>query len=320
MLYFLDTPSAYCDRDPAPLFFDRTVQELLQQMTGLDVGKVYKTVRTKLSEPKYQFVTDSELNKMLDTAKEKAKVKLQMPPIVQERKPITEVISYDPELQGFENCTVVFTDVTFGSSDRARLIVARDADGTLRQASWDERERMHQIFFPREGKKLTVPKMFLDEHLLDVLSRQQYEFVLDRACIQFEPDDPIYIRVTSKVYDHIDATRAFDALRSTRHFGPMTFYFVFHRKMDNLLVDMIQREKMDDAVRLVQLFHILHPACKSLAKTTDLLKQVDFVRAYSENDSAKRNNIELALRSHEELVQQRREYEDEVQKAQGQTK
>lgn len=33
-----------------------------------------------------------------------------------------------------------------------------------------------------------------------VLGRGDYEFILDRACTQFEPDDPDYIRVSYFIY------------------------------------------------------------------------------------------------------------------------
>lgn len=33
-------------------------------------------------------------------------------------------------------------------------------DGTLRKATWEERERMNQIFFPISGRGLEPPKLF----------------------------------------------------------------------------------------------------------------------------------------------------------------
>lgn len=47
-----------------------------------------------------------------------------------------------------------------------RYIVSRDPDGTLRNASWDERDRMIKTFFPSPKQKYGIPKMFLDDHLM----------------------------------------------------------------------------------------------------------------------------------------------------------
>ena len=35
----------------------------------------------------------------------------------------------------------------------------------LRQATWQERDRMCQIYFPIEGRKLELPNMLKSEHL-----------------------------------------------------------------------------------------------------------------------------------------------------------
>ena len=43
-----------------------------------------------------------------------------------------------------------FVLCTFSSYlDRERLIVVRDIDGTLRTATWEEHDRMNQIYYPR---------------------------------------------------------------------------------------------------------------------------------------------------------------------------
>lgn len=77
----------------------------------------------------------------------------------------------------------------------------------------------------------------------ELLDKKEYLFILDRACAQFEPDDPEYHRVTHATYDRIDEEKDFEILRSTRHFGPLAFYLVFNRNMDNLLLENIQTER-----------------------------------------------------------------------------
>ena len=41
----------------------------------------------------------------------------------------------------------------------------RDPNGVLKEASWEEKQRMCQIYFPIPGRKIKTPKMFEDEHL-----------------------------------------------------------------------------------------------------------------------------------------------------------
>jgi small subunit ribosomal protein S22 len=45
-----------------------------------------------------------------------------------------------------------------------------------------------------------------------------------------------------RIYDHAAETKSFDALRSTRFFGPMAFYFAWNKNVELLLIDMIQRD------------------------------------------------------------------------------
>jgi small subunit ribosomal protein S22 len=135
------------------------------------------------------------------------------------------------------------------SFSQDRLIIVRDLDGTLRYANDQERIKMNNIYFPMEGREFRVPKMFSDPTVLDsVLSRASpedntYEFVLDRACLQFEPDDPQYIAVVEKTYELVDQRMQYDLLKSTRHYGPMAFYLTRTRKMENLLLYNIQHER-----------------------------------------------------------------------------
>lgn len=35
----------------------------------------------------------------------------------------------------------------------------------LRKATWEERDRMIQIFFPKEGRRVIAPTLFKDENL-----------------------------------------------------------------------------------------------------------------------------------------------------------
>ena len=83
-----------------------------------------------------------------------------------ERTDDKEILSEEPAIVGHDSAKYMFTDITYGVHDRDRLIVSRDPCGTLRQASWNERDRLNQIYFPRKGRRIKAPVLFD----LDVLS------------------------------------------------------------------------------------------------------------------------------------------------------
>jgi small subunit ribosomal protein S22 len=57
----------------------------------------------------------------MKNAERKAEKKLQMPPVVKVQTEEPEVLSYDNELQGHSETKFVFTDISFGTSDRVRF-------------------------------------------------------------------------------------------------------------------------------------------------------------------------------------------------------
>merc|ERR1712106_1309669 len=309
----------YDDKDPAPYFFEPKVQEILKRVTGMNFEKIFrrKADGSKLEVPKYEFLTEEELQEKLQDARNKAEKLLQMPPILKVRAPIQKVFAQDPALKGLDTVKYVFTDITPNVRDRDRLIAVRDPEGTLRSATWEERERINQIYNPQSGKKIGHPRMFLDENLKEVLSREKYEFILDRACVQYAPDDPDYQRVTSETYETIESRRSFDVLLSTRHYGPFCFYLAWNKKHDNLLIYLIQEERLSDAVAVVQLFQLLHPECKSSALNIDAQNQIEFIKGYMTTDCLRQAQLQLAVQSYQEHVQERITYEKTVQAAHG---
>lgn len=56
----------FAEHDPAPIFFDQKVQELLKRVTGMDFDKIFRSRlnEKELEVPKYEFLTDSELNEV----------------------------------------------------------------------------------------------------------------------------------------------------------------------------------------------------------------------------------------------------------------
>lgn len=49
---------------------------------------------------------------------EEAKLKLKMPPVLPERKPINDILSQDKFLAGMETAKYIFTDITFQTPHR----------------------------------------------------------------------------------------------------------------------------------------------------------------------------------------------------------
>lgn len=54
----------------------------------------------------------------IENARRQAEEMLQMPPVVPIRKEIDVILSKDPELIGLTESTIVFTDISFGKTDR----------------------------------------------------------------------------------------------------------------------------------------------------------------------------------------------------------
>ncbi|RVE44437.1 hypothetical protein evm_010914 [Chilo suppressalis] len=333
--------------DPAPKFFSRNVQVLLKRLTRPDFAKVFRkrtsSGRDVLPTPIYKFLTNEALEAELAKANKKADRLLQMPPVVKIQQPINEILSEDPALIGYDTAKYLFTDITFGIANEHRLIVERDPDGTLRSCDHDVRKRLNQTYFPLNGRKLREPVMFTDEERFNtLLEQQEYEFVLDRACLQYEPDEPTYQKITSITYQHIDMNKNFEKLRSTRHFGPMAFYITWHQNMDNLMLELLQTSAVREAVLLTALRHEIHgdvaegdnakilaheilPTPIQLTKPDRLTEEdiqldnkcVSCIEKYIVSNSMMKSQQELALQGFREYYQQLIELSRGLKKAHG---
>ncbi|CAH2073408.1 unnamed protein product, partial [Iphiclides podalirius] len=335
-------PSLYDgEQDPGPKFFCSGVQALLKRLTRPDFAKVFRK-RTNsnlpfLKTPKYKFLTNEELDAEISKANKTAAWLLQMPPVVKVHDPINEVFSKDPALVGYDSSKYVFTDITFGVPNEQRLIVERDPDGTLQSCDHDTRKRLNQ------GRKVKEPTMFSDEEKFHgLLEEEKYEFILDRACIQYEPNEPTYQKVTSITYQHVDLKTNFNMLRSTRHFGPMAFYLTWHQSMDNLMLELLQTGFVRETVLLMGLRQAIHediafadelnelvpqilPTPVQLKKSENLSEEdinldnkcIDCVVKYITKNSAMKSQQELALQGFREEYQQLVELSRGLRKAHG---
>ena len=82
------------------------------------------------------------------------------------------VIDVDGAIKGYDAASIIFTDITYGVHDRDRIIVVREPDGTLREASWEQRDRVNNLYFPTEERKHDVPPMFEPEQLKNILGNE----------------------------------------------------------------------------------------------------------------------------------------------------
>ncbi|XP_019388636.1 PREDICTED: 28S ribosomal protein S22, mitochondrial isoform X2 [Crocodylus porosus] len=136
-----------------------------------------------------------------------------------------------------------------------------------------------------------------------VLRQDRHEDALNLCIAQFEPDSADYIRIHHQIYDDIDKTAKYDLLRSTRHFGGMAWYLVNKKTTDGLLMDMIQRDLLDDATSLITLYHMLHPECQSAKEAKEQeLHGVDLIKVFIKTESQKQGYIELALQAYQETL------------------
>merc|ERR1719268_316640 len=269
----------------------------IRYTSTLSKEKVFR--RRKLGNdperPIYQFMTEEELNAAKAEATKKAENILKMPPVMDERTRSSRVLEKDDLLIGFDSSKYVFTDISFGISDRSRIIVVRETDGTLRTSNWDEQDRLNLVYFPREGRRHYVPAMFETENLKSLLEPSKYEYILDRNCLQFEPDHPIYIRTCNTVYDHINEFKHYDAIYSTRHYGPMIFYLCFTKQMDEFLSHLIWNGRIAESIDSIKLFTKIHPDCKTGSVDFENAQPEDLIRNYVKNESLKAGKINAAL-------------------------
>ncbi|XP_064555335.1 small ribosomal subunit protein mS22 [Drosophila montana] len=287
------------DKDPQPLFTDAETQRLLQSMTQLQLEKVFRKRTVPDNSTETKFMTTAQLEKEFVQTIEKAKKLLQMPPVVQIKRDTEHIISKDPALKDFADTKYVFTDITFGLRNSERKIVVRDADGTLAYAPLETRKRMNQLYFPLEGRRSYTPRMFTHDELLQrCLDDHKYEFVLDRLTVQYEPYEAEFHNFSAKVFAHLNESKEFDLLRSTRHFGPMAFFYAWHRCIDDLLYDMIRRDYLHNAVELIALSYKIHQVpmdYKPILSQLEALKPTPAQRALAELLSCLKKPAENAI-------------------------
>lgn len=278
--------------DIGQVFIDQNVQKLLKDITRFEDKKVFaKRIVPALKSSKFMFMTDKQLEKAKEDAYEQVKARLQMPPVLTPDTKEPEILSRDEAIVGYTKFKIMFVDIGSGYTNRTRLMSVREPDGTLRYPTHEERSRLNHIFYPHDAKSIDTPKLFEEKNLTKLLKRKEYLYILNRACFQFEPDDPIYFEVTSRVYNHIEKKGDFAKLRSTRHFGPMSLFLAHSKNADNLILEMLSKNLIEDAYKLVKIYN----TCHNIDFVSD--DHIAVLRHYSDNSSSKKYNLDLALQS-----------------------
>ncbi|CAH2246587.1 28S ribosomal S22, mitochondrial [Pelobates cultripes] len=283
----------------SPAFSDPDVQNLLKKITSLNLEKIFKPVKKELNPPTYKLLTETQYEESVQKAAKAAAEYLEMPPVMSEREPINDILAEDEILRDLETSKYVFTDITYSTPHRERFIVVREPNGVLRKATWAERDRMIQVYFPQEGRKLVPPPVFQEENMQVMFQQDRHEELLNRCLVQFDPDSPEYIRVHQQTYENIDQHGKYDLLRSTRHFGGMAWYLCRLKKIDGLLIDMIQRDLIENSDTLIQLYNILHPDTLC-AKESQGAEGAMLIQIFLKTEARKPGYIELALQAYQE--------------------
>jgi small subunit ribosomal protein S22 len=250
--------------NPGQIFIRQDVRLILQRLTGFDLSKIFhSSYNPKLRDSQIKLLTQQQLAKEKDKANRLARHLLQMPPYLQPRQREHVLLSKadDQRLDplNLRQVNYMFVDISMNLPKDKRMCVVREPNGILRKADFNEREKLLQVYFPVEGKSAYVPKMFEPLNMEECLKDFKYKLLLDKACLLYEPNDPQFIRITHRCYEHINEHAHHDRLHSTRFFGPMVFYLIWHKKFDGLVAYLLRASRLSDCLDVIRLVLLVHP-------------------------------------------------------------
>lgn len=101
------------------------------------------------------------------------------------------------------------------------------------------------------------------------------------------------------------------SFRSTRHFGSLTFFLVWNKNIDNLLLDLIETLHVNEARDLVSLYSLVHKV--QFHGESDL----DVIKDYIKKAANKKGALELAIQAYKDVTAQREGLERGIQSAHG---
>ncbi|CAD5216339.1 unnamed protein product [Bursaphelenchus xylophilus] len=259
------------DIDVEEVFIRTDVQSLLYKITGLDMeSKVFRERSIPQQQrAQYHLMTDNMLKQTLHKFEDRGKKFLQMVPFKEPRRREFEILAKDPEIVGFDQSKFVFTDITFDATNRDRLVVIRETDGTLRTALPTEHDRMNRVYYEQPDRPVVPPAVFSDPELSKALEKDKHEFILDWGCYFYEPDCPDFAELSKRVFDDAIEKDKFSLLYSTRHFGPLVFYSLLNNKIAPLLEFFGSRSELEGAASLVCLYKTMYPDWRTAISSAD---------------------------------------------------
>lgn len=242
------------------IFLRSDVQTLLKNLTGYDLSKIFKTgFNPQMRNSKMELLSQEQLDRENVNAEKKAKMLLQMPPFLEPRDNKETVLFEDERLNPINllGTKYITVDISMNIPSKHRSIVVRENNGKLRLAGHAEREKMLQVYFPKAGKAMTLPKLFEPLQLEECIKLKMYLLVLNKACNNYEPNDPEFLRVTYRIYSHINETREYDVLHSTRFYGPMVFYLVYNKNLANLFTYYLEAKNINALLHIIKVHKIV---------------------------------------------------------------
>ncbi|KAH7727257.1 Protein MRPS-22 [Aphelenchoides avenae] len=246
------------------LFIDDRVQDLLKQLTGLDLEqKIFAERRaSRIERPHYALMTNEMLEEAKKKYEERGRKFLQFVPFKEPRTEVPTILAKDTEIADFDEAKYVFTDITFDATDQDRIVVVREVDGTLRTGMPEEHDRMNRVYYEQPNRPVFPPAVFTDPDLQNALSSNKHEFVLDWACYYYEPDDPAYVNLCTTIFERTVGEDKIGLLHSTRHFGQFAFWAILNGKTPPLLNHFGKAGNLADAANVVRLHKTLFPDWK----------------------------------------------------------
>ncbi|KRZ38612.1 Alpha-1,2-mannosyltransferase ALG9 [Trichinella pseudospiralis] len=241
------------------LFTAPEVQSLLKKLTDVVPEKLFSHRQiSALQRPVVKLMTENQLNQAYNFFDEKSRKLLSMPPMLTPASEAVAVLAKDADISCHDTSKFVFIDIESGLKERERTVAVREPNGELRTASKSEKDRMIRAYYPKKYRCVKLPKVFQTPYIEEALSRNQHLFVLEWACVQFEPDDPNFVRVCKVVYDDLNSRELWWDLQSTRFYGPMVFYLCLNKIIDSLLMKLLRENRLEAACDLVSLYNLVH--------------------------------------------------------------
>ena len=105
----------------------------------------------------------------------------------------------------------------------------------------------------------------------------------------------------------------YNKLRSTRHFGPMVFHLAWNKKIDNLLLENLETERIEDASLAIRLYYVLHSSEKAKKEIDHIAR----IKDYIETESNIKRKLDHALKMYLELEKERKKVEESIDAAHG---